>query len=301
MSVLRSLSSHPAICLSAWLIVGLGLSACASTTGQLSNAYQSRTLWPELANLPSGNAPCALLQPSSSGQTAGGMRALEVKGEGACQLGGEGGLLLLSTKPSQPRLLGYAPLLVVHAGDTLVLPETIAGESKKAVDGQALEPVVASLAQVDTAFSKPRGSVPAGSQPLSMLSSLSNGMLTASGTFDHQDQRPADGAETIRALLKADKVGSISLKVSQDYQLEGAQDGRPNRGTRTASIDIEVVAATTPLTIEWLDLSLSPNDGENQLFTQKLGTGDLLAPQLTLGFLSRMGSESRSPAGISSK
>lgn len=301
MSLKSGVAPRPLFRLSALLGCTLALSACVASSAQLSGAYHSRLLWPEIANLPQGEAPCTLLQPSSSAETAGGMRALEVKGVGACQLGGEGGLLILATKPTQPRLLGYAPLLVVHAGDTLLLPETTAGEDKKALDGKTLEATLKSLSEVDTAFSKPGGAPPAGSQPLASLGTLSQGLISAGGTFEYQDQRPADGPETLRALLKAEKVGILTLSISQDYKLEGAQDNRPAKGTRSATAQLEVMGADEPLTIEWLDLTLSPNEGEPHLFTQKLGVGDLLAPELTLGFLSRMGSESRSSIGIALK
>lgn len=226
-----------------------------------------------------------------------GMMPVRAAREGVCRLGAEGAPILLVVPATQPRLIGHSGLSILHVGDVISVPvgTDLKGWSQPATEQihQALNP----LSEVSLKDKHLPSSRPKDSAALEELSAITAGKVSMAGTYGYYDGKSADGTEFLKLLLHAEQSGTAQVKLTQSYTKEGRTNDGNNTGVRSLPLTIEVVATGAPLVIVPGEFELNPSD-ESTPQSVQLGVGDYLSGEITLGFLSRMGSEQRSAPGI---
>lgn len=222
---------------------------------------------------------------------------LEVSGEGGCRLGPEGSMLLFSVPAGTPRLLGHPEAVIVHPGDTLELEGQVDVSTFRGVDGAGLEPLLGRLGAVDARFASFKGAPPAGTRPLRELEAVTSGVLKAEGIFDEVDGRPSDAAWLLRVLTRAGRPASMTLALAQTASKDGGRSGKAEVTELRRNIQLSTQPADRPLRLSLGELELLPPDAEAEM-PLVVGEGDFCSWTVMMGTLSRLGSETRGPAGV---
>lgn len=295
-----------------WLLATLciGMGGCATPNSiQSSNSAGSSALpveaWGASATGGSVAGDCGITQATSDLSAFGatlstGQTALLVKGPGACRMGDADAPVLLAVSATQPRLLGDANITIVHVGDVIQLQEGVISSDWKSADASAVQKALQNISLTTSQTKGVSTDLPKGSQPPAQLASLTGSILSFAGSYGYFDGKSADGTEVVRLMLTGAHVGEAQLQLQQDYQKDGRNPEDNTKGTRTLTLHVRVQDGAAPLLINPGELQLNPSDG-GEVITHLIGQGDYLSSSVTLGFLSRLGSESRSAIGFQKK
>lgn len=291
----------PALLLSLSLIA----TGCATPAHSGGSAFSTAAYWPasEAASADTSTTSCAMLAPASpeavaQAPLAAGTRLMTVGGTGACFTGNVGAPILMAVPSHQPRLLGYARITLLHPGDSVILDEGASPAQWQPASAAQVAEAMEALNSVDARFGALKPPPPSGARPLGELATVSKGIASALGSFGYEDNRPADGLSVAQVVIQASTVGEASVTTVQSYEREGGRGDVPPKGVREQQVLLTVLPKEQALRWSMSELELSPRAESSEPVKLSLGQGDLSVWSVTLGLMSRMGSETRSAVGL---
>lgn len=299
--VISKAEGIPALLLSLSLIA----TGCATPAHSGGSAFSTAVHWPasEAASADTSTTSCTLLAPASpeavaQAPLAAGTRLMTVGGVGACFTGDVGAPILMAVPAQQPRLLGYARITLLHPGDSVILDEGASPAQWQPASAAQVAEAIEALNSLDARFGALKPPAPSGARPLGELATVSKGIASALGSFGYEDNRPADGLSVAQVVIQASALGEAKVTTVQSYEREGGRGDMPPKGVREQQVQLTVHPKGQALTWSLSELELSPRADSSEPVKLSLGQGDLSVWSVTLGLMSRMGSETRSAVGL---